>query len=189
MSGSPSPAITILIATVAALPFQGMTFDKNGNLWAGTPSVSIPTHEGNVMIGGLFQYSKAQLAISGSPTPAVTISSVANPTGMAIDSKGDLWVGNSYYSSGVCCHRYYSKRFAKSGESIPTPQPVRFINSPLSVLFDSADDLVVINVLLEHNRRIQSRLRLLLVGGPSPNLSQQPERTSGFVSITFGSCF
>jgi secreted PhoX family phosphatase len=86
-----------------------LAFDSSGNLWfsnAGYVGMLDPLiHASNTVI----EFPKASLAASGSPTPAVTLSSTTVgrnaslnfPTGIAFDSSGDLSVVNSAAPYGV----------------------------------------------------------------------------------------
>jgi sugar lactone lactonase YvrE len=62
-NGAPVPQVTIT-APVGAEP-AGLAFDNSGSLWVGD---EIPTHS-----GAIYSFTKSQLAATGSPTPAVTI--------------------------------------------------------------------------------------------------------------------
>jgi hypothetical protein len=71
------------------------------------------------------EFTKAQLSTSGSPAPAVTISSTkvgANgslygPYSLALDSSGDLWVENFNNNTTV---EFSKDQLSKSGS--PTPR-------------------------------------------------------------------
>jgi sugar lactone lactonase YvrE len=66
-----------------------MAFDASGGLWVSN---------GNTSPFSIVGYTASQLAASGSPVPAVTLtpsgSSLANPAGLAFDASGNLWVAN-----------------------------------------------------------------------------------------------
>lgn len=91
MTGSPSPTVTISNPAqgpaVLELP-NGIAFDNNGSLWVANSTNS----EG--VLWDVVQYSKAQLAVSGSPLPTITIAhqSGSNANGIAFDSKGNMWI-------------------------------------------------------------------------------------------------
>ncbi|HUZ04944.1 MAG TPA: hypothetical protein VMU62_06285 [Acidobacteriaceae bacterium] len=86
-----------------------LAFDSSGNLWfsnAGYVGMLDPLiHASNTVV----EFPKASLTASGSPTPAVTLSSATVggnaslnfPTGIAFDSSGDLSVVNSASPYGV----------------------------------------------------------------------------------------
>jgi hypothetical protein len=81
---NPMPAVTISAAAPGALgnPF-GMAFDRRGDLWVTSNQLS-----------RVYEYTRSQLARSGSPTPHTTISGVfpTPPLGDGFDPSGDLWV-------------------------------------------------------------------------------------------------
>ena len=64
-----------------------ITFDKNGNLWALNSTTST-----------LNRFDTAKLGSSGTPTPAITITSSAGslsrPASLAFDKNGNLWIAN-----------------------------------------------------------------------------------------------
>jgi hypothetical protein len=93
---------------------QGVAFDAQGNLWVGN---CLGANSGN-----LSEYTPAQFASSGSPTPAVTLTSDgSNDLGctyaMEFDHSGNLWVANSDTMAGVS--GFSPSQLASSGS--PTP--------------------------------------------------------------------
>jgi hypothetical protein len=81
----------------------------------------------------LVEFTRAQLATSGSPTPAVTISSTTvgssqsldGPYGVAVAPSGEVWVANFNNNTTV---EYGRDQLSQSGS--PTPQ--RIIAGPPS---------------------------------------------------------
>jgi sugar lactone lactonase YvrE len=112
-SGSPTPSVTISADSTPSLASPtGIAFDASGDLWVA-----------NFTTKTLVQYTPSQLAASGSPTPAVTISadstpSLANPVGLAFDATGNLWVAN-YTTSSPTVVRFDAAQLASTGN--PTP--------------------------------------------------------------------
>lgn len=108
-NGAPTPAVTIGGSGGALSSAFGLAFDASGRLWAGNTNTS-------TVVG----FSAAQLAVSGNPTPAVTLSasgaSLSGPTGLAFDASGDLWVSNQ--GSGTIVE-FAPDQLAASGA--PTP--------------------------------------------------------------------
>ncbi len=80
------PAVTLTQPDSAAAKFAA--FDADGNLWV---SRGAPLSDDSVV-----RYAVADLAASGSPTPAVVLKSpdLTNPAGLAFDKAGALWVTN-----------------------------------------------------------------------------------------------
>jgi hypothetical protein len=106
-----------------------LAFDSAGNLWSsnsGTPFT-------------LVEFSKASLAMSGAPTPAVTISSTTvagNATlsatnGLCIDNAGSVAATSSATPFGLA---YYTKDQLKTGAPIPNT----FIVGSATTLSDTA---------------------------------------------------
>ncbi len=105
-SGNPLPDVTISgLANAISL-----AFDSSGTLW-------VSTFYRNTLVG----FTPDQLTASGSPTPSVTISgngngSLSSPGGLAFDSEGSLWVGNTNATTVV---KYTAAQLAATGS--PTP--------------------------------------------------------------------
>ena len=111
-SGSPTPAVTITANAGSIVGPLFIAFDASGALWVAN---------GNNGQNTVVSFSAAQLASSGSPVPAVTLSAIAgslsNPGGLAFDGNGNLWVGNVGSSSNVV-----NSPPASSCEREPDPQ-------------------------------------------------------------------
>jgi hypothetical protein len=133
-SGNPTPAVTI---SSPGRPY-GFAFDGAGDLW-------VADFSGSTVV----EYTPSQLVSSGNPTPAVTISanagSLGEPSGVAFDASGDLWVGNVSSNTLV---DYTPSQLAASGS--PTPAVTisanaGSLNGPFYFAFDAAGDLWVTN--------------------------------------------
>ncbi len=87
-----------------------MGFDSKGNLW-------VANYNGGIN-GTVVMFAKSQLRASGSPTPKVTLggSAFEGPWSLALDSGGNLWVGD-YSSYNVS--KFSSTQLKTSGT--PTP--------------------------------------------------------------------
>jgi hypothetical protein len=93
--GSPAPAYTISATSAAGGPGilsipQWLAFDASGDLWVGDQE------------GQLLEYTAAQMASSGSPTPAVlatTGTATDFPMFLAFDANGNLWVVDPNYGT------------------------------------------------------------------------------------------
>jgi hypothetical protein len=82
-------------------------FDQAGDLWAGN-------YSGQTVV----EFTKAELAKSGSPAPKVVLSSPAlnQPGDVAFDPSGNLWVPNSGANTLIGFNR---SQLAKSGSQPP----------------------------------------------------------------------
>jgi streptogramin lyase len=120
----PAPTVTISSSGGAQL-----VFDSSGDLWLVTGGG--PYCFGTPCTNEVLGFTKSQLSTSGSPTPAVTISSTkAGPTGsiygpysLAFTSSGDLWVENFDGNTTV---EFAKQQLSTSG----SPAPVRTIVGP-----------------------------------------------------------
>ncbi len=117
-AADPTPTVTISSSGGAQL-----VFDSSGNLWMVTGG--LPGAFGLPGTDEVLEFDKAQLSTSGSPTPAVTISStnvgayesLDGPYSLAFDSYGDLWVENFGGNTTV---EFGKGQLSMSGS--PTPQ-------------------------------------------------------------------
>ncbi len=137
-SGDPTPAVTISTNGSSIHDPYGFAFDSSGDLWVSNLSSST-----------IVEFTPSQLAASGDPTPAVTISSNASslddPSGVAVDASGDLWVTNTSNDTLV---EFTPSQLAASGD--PTPavtisSNASSLDGPYSLAFDAAGDLWVPN--------------------------------------------
>jgi sugar lactone lactonase YvrE len=147
ISGAPVPDVTIQASTTPAgstISFpRGLAFDKDGNLWVTSGDTQTP--------GKVVMFTPAQLAVSGSPVPAVTISSnndnnltsIIQPIGLAFDANGNLWVANGGVST---ISRFTPAQQATSNASRPD---LRLIGNTLNltssggIAFDTSGNLWV----------------------------------------------
>ena len=92
-----------------------LVFDMNGNLWSNNSAAP------NTVV----EFSKASLAMTGVPTPAVTLSptmvngnpSLDAPNGLCFDSAGDLATANSADAFGIA---FYGKGQLMTGMPVPS---------------------------------------------------------------------
>ena len=86
-SGSPTPTVVISTDGTSLDEPVGLAFDAGGDLWVADRSSN-----------RLDEFTPAELAASGHPTPAMTVSATAGsldgPAAIAFDQKGDAWVTN-----------------------------------------------------------------------------------------------
>jgi len=81
----PTPAVTISEDNGSNLSGpEGIVFDSSGNMWVGA-------EDGQVIV----EYTPAQFAASGNPTPHIILNSVggfSSPSHLRFDGAGNLWV-------------------------------------------------------------------------------------------------
>jgi sugar lactone lactonase YvrE len=137
-SGTPTAAVTLTASGTSLDAPEGVAFDAGGNLWV--------TNSGN---STLVEFAASQLAASGSPTAAVTISApggaFTRPVGLAFDAAGDLWVANFTPNTVV---EYTPAQLAATGDPTPTitlTGVAMSISGPQLVAFDATGNLWVAN--------------------------------------------
>jgi hypothetical protein len=117
----PNPMPTVTITSTGG---ANLAFTRSGDLWIVTGG-GAPNCFGTPCTNELLEFTKAQLSSSGSPTPAVTITStdvgsyesLDGPYGVAVDHSGDVWVSNF---DGMTAVQFGQHQIAQSGS--PTPQ-------------------------------------------------------------------
>ena len=122
----PAPTVTISSSGGAQL-----VFDASGDLWMATGGG--PDCFSTPCTNEVVELTKAQLATSGSPRPAVVISSTKpgapgslyGPYSLAFTSSGDLWVENFDNNTTI---EYGRDQLSKSG----SPTTARTIAGPAS---------------------------------------------------------
>jgi streptogramin lyase len=116
----PGPAPTVTISSTGG---ANIAFTPSGDMWMVTGGGS--DCYGTPCNNELVELTKAQLSTSGSPTPAVTISSTEpgadgslyGPYGVVVDPFGDVWVSNFNKPTAV---EFGRDQLSQSGS--PTPQ-------------------------------------------------------------------
>ena len=139
-SGAPVPKVTISATGTALQNPEEIAFDTEGNLW----SASTGTNQ-------VQEYSLAQLAASGSPVPAVTLTangtSLDDPVGVAFDGSGNLWVSN-YLNSTVV--EFAHAQLAANGSPVPAvtlgSNAAHSIDDAYQMEFDSTGNLWLANI-------------------------------------------
>jgi streptogramin lyase len=123
-TANPAPTVTISSSGGAEL-----VFDPSGDLWAVTGGG--PSCYGTPCTNEVVEFTKSELSTSGSPAPAVVISSTKpgpagslyGPYSLAFTAAGDLWVENFYNNTTV---EFDKAQLSSSG----SPSPVRTITGP-----------------------------------------------------------
>jgi sugar lactone lactonase YvrE len=136
--GTVTPAVTLSGAAGSLVDPTGLAFDAHGNLWVA-----------NFGDSSVVEFPVGQLASSGSPAPAVTISassgSLSAPSGLAFDGGGNLWVAN--FGNGTMVE-FTSTQLAGGGGLTPAvtiSTTAGSLSSPLGAAFDANGDLWVAN--------------------------------------------
>jgi sugar lactone lactonase YvrE len=137
-SGTPTANITISNNGGSLNRPFGLAFESNGNLWAA-----------NLISNTLVMFTPDQLAATGNPVPAVTLSasggSITRPLGLALDSSNNLWVSN--FTTNTIVKFTPAQR---STSSSPTPAVTLLaasgsLNLPSCLAFDNGGNLWVVN--------------------------------------------
>jgi hypothetical protein len=138
-SGSPTPVVTIgTDGTTSLLGPEDLTIDAKGGLW-------VTNSDNDTVVG----YTTAQLASSGNPAPATTITSttattsLTYPAGLSFDAAGNLWVVNSTSAgTGGNLVEYSPSQLAAGGALVPT-ESITGLGEPWQSGFDSVGNLWV----------------------------------------------
>ena len=146
-TGSPTPAVTISATGGSLNGPVGLAFDASGGLWVANAVQNVNT---------VVKYSSSQLASSGSPTPAVTLSanasSINGPLFLAFDASGDLWVANGNFSQNTVVE-FTPSQIASSGS--PTPNvtlgaSAGSLMDPAGLAFNGSGNLWVSNAYVSN---------------------------------------
>jgi hypothetical protein len=141
VSGDPG-APTIVLTQPASSPATFAAFDSDGNLWVtrGAPANTI------------VRYTLHDQAASGAPTPAVVISSsdLKNPSGLAFDKFGDLWVACEandevvkFGSAHLAASYAGAADIVLTAKTAPTAPVQSTYTAPSGIAFDQAGNLWV----------------------------------------------
>ena len=179
-TGSPTPAVTISASSGSLNVPYGLAFDASGDLW-------VTNVGGNTLV----EYTPSQLAASGAPTPAVTISassgSLDAPYGLAFEAGGDLWVTNV---GGNTLVEYTPSQLEATGS--PTPAVTVSASSgsidyPYGLAFDASGDLWVTNGIVSTVIEYTPS-QLAASGAPSPAVTISANGISS-LDVPFGLAF
>ena len=167
-SGFSTPRVTITDTSGSLLGPAGLAFAASGDLWVV-----------NRADASIVEFTPGQLATSGSPTPAATITSdgsnsLATPTGATFDTAGDLWVSNAQTGgTPVSSVVEYTSAQLAAGTGSPTPNVTLTADAsgsldiPLGLGFDTSGNLWVANQ--GNNSLVEfSPTQLSATGSPAP---------------------
>jgi len=145
-SGNPTAKVTLTTNDTSLISATSLAFDAHGNLWVGNNNGSYST---------IVEYTTSQLASSGSPVPAVTLTtnngSLYGPNSLAFDHSGNLWVANLRETVPPFTVVEFSvSQLAASGSPIPavtlTDDGKGSLSGPWGLAFDGAGNLWVANI-------------------------------------------
>ena len=177
LSRSGSTAATIVISrnnSSLSAPIA-LAFDRKHRLWVA-----------NSENGTLVRFDPAQLAASGSPVPAVTISGLGRPAGLAFDAAGSLWVADSRRSKLAS---FSEAQLDTSGFLVPRvviSALAASMATPSGIAFDADGNLWVGNI---GNQTVVafSPAQLAATGTPAPHVVLSAN--AGSLSIPTGLAF
>jgi sugar lactone lactonase YvrE len=155
-STNSAPAVKLVAPSLTSATFA--TLDAQGNLWVC-----------DQFLNTVSEFTKAQLAASGTVTPAVVITSalgsIARPWSMAFDSRGNLWVSNLNGNSVV---GYTPAQLAASGNPVPfaAVSATKGVKGALGIAFDAGGNLWVVTILDSLSKFNASDLTT--IGSPAP---------------------
>ena len=171
-SGAPEPVVTVggLTRPIA------IAFDAEGSLW-----VTDIQHQ------AIVKYSSAQLAVSGSPIPSVVVSaldeSLGEPSGIAFDPTGNLWVANiGTQEIGA----FSSAQLAASGSPSPhikISTNVGTLRVPTGLAFDSDGSLWVLTS--DGGLEKFTTEQIAVSNSPAPTVAVQLNGHLDFWSVAF----
>ena len=143
----------------------GLVFDPAGDLWVAAPG-------DNTVV----EYTKEELAKSGSPLPNVALSGggLNDPFGIAFDHSGDLWVSNEGTGNVL---EYAKAQLSKSG----SPEPKVDISTPgaAGIAFDSSGDLWLGSGAPTATVVEYAKSQLTRSGSPAPKVTMYLGLTTG----------
>ena len=192
-SGSPTPTVTVrdsIAGHTLGTPL-GLAFDAKGNLWVA-----------DLNDNAIEEYTPSQLASSGAPNPAVILStsgaSTEQPSAVAFDSSGNLWVADVGSASKDSGHvvEFTADQLTSSG----SPTPAITLNQlpadssiwgAVSIAFDGSGNLWIANgdygVDGPNTVVMFSANELVASGDPTPAVILRP--SSGSLASPAGLAF
>ncbi len=169
--GSPNPAVVITANATPSLDHPtSLAFDRSGDLWVVNAGVT----------QSLVEFTPSQLAASGSPTPAVTItgSGLSGPGSVAIDASGNAWVGNDTSNTIVSFARGQLNTSGTPTPVVTLAATAGSLNQPDSLAFDRSGRLWVANDVTPGSVVAFTPAQLASSGAPVPNVTLTTDGTS-----------
>jgi sugar lactone lactonase YvrE len=176
-SGSATPAVALSASSGSLNGPVGLAFDASGNLW-------VANNGPNTVV----EFTVSQLAATGSPTPAVTLSatagSIASPQSIAFDAHGNLWLANGGDTTVVA---FSPSQLASTGT--PTPAvtlsaTAGSLNGPEGLAFDASGNLWVANFVGPSVVEFTAS-QLVVSGSPTPNVTASGSSLVAPVGLAF----
>jgi sugar lactone lactonase YvrE len=166
-AGGATPPTGVIVSP--ALDFaEALAFDAHGNLWVANAG---SCGSGPVVLGGILEYTAAQLSGGGTQTPtvAVTASAVlACPYGIAFDASGNAWVADDGNPQVV---EFSAAQLTVSGDKTPASALTGGgLVDASAVTFDGSGNLWVAN---DHGVAVveYTPAQLTAGGSPAPNVT------------------
>ncbi len=184
VGGAPAPTVILTATPSFSIDRPSyLAFDRAGDLWVANQDTTTGPAGGS-----LVKFTPSQLSASGAPVPAVTITtngsnSIAVPSSLAFDGRGNLWVGNDIAASpspGTVVS-FTPAQLSTSGNPTPTvtlTSTAASINSPDALAFDSSGRLWVANDVSPGSVVAFSPSQLTANGAPVPTVTLTSNTTN-----------
>jgi sugar lactone lactonase YvrE len=164
-TGNAVPTSTVTGTGTSMQNAYYMAMDPSGNVW-------VVNYGSSTVV----EYTQAQLAAGGSPVPTVTLSanagSLNQPTALAFDRSGDLWVTNQPNAPATgTVVEFTPSQLAASGSPVPTvtlgSSGTGAMDGPISLAFDGSGDLWIGSLVNNTIIRL-TPAQLATSGSPTP---------------------
>ncbi len=185
-NGAPTPAVTIAASAGSLQEPVGIAFDASGNLWIANSLGDAAT---------VVEFTTGQLTASGTPTPAITITSNAGslfgPMLMAFDANGGLWVANGAFTTSNTVVGYSASQLAASGSPVPNvtlSAAAGSLFNPAGLAFDGSGNLWVSNFGVSNlgsSTVVEFAANQLTTGSPTPAVIMSSSSLVGPAGLAF----
>jgi sugar lactone lactonase YvrE len=175
-SGSPAPAVTLGAKAGSLDQPEGLAFDPSGKLWV-INDLSPP--------GSVVAFSASQLAASGNPVPAITLTdngkgSVSGPAALAFDGGGNLWMSN--FNSVV---EFTGSQLTSTGSPTPTVTlGASVANCAHGLAFDAHGNLWISNGCSTGAVVEFAASHIMVSGTPAPSVTITPQGSPVALAFT-----